>query len=176
MLGVAVCLTHIIRFCSGQCSELDYIASMNSEDTSVLNALWKAVASGPSRASPLYRWMWANHDAFAQMLEKVRPDWTKLSEAFAERGFTTVNGTPLRPETVRQTWWRVRRQRRASIQSPPKTNKPALSESVPVSMPAPKAAPVSKPSSSGSFKLSRLAGTDGPPEPPVDRTKPINRG
>ena len=86
--------------------------------------------------SPLYRWLRARHDTFASLLEETRPEWRTLAEGFARLGMTTPDGRPIAPETVRHTWWRVRRDVVASRQKQAvgKPPKPAVT---PVPSPAP---------------------------------------
>ena len=64
--------------------------------------------------SPLFRWMRSHHDAFADLVEGARPNWTKLAEAFAQMGIAAPDGAPLHAETVRHTWWRARRDRQSA--------------------------------------------------------------
>jgi hypothetical protein len=59
--------------------------------------------------SPLYRWLRERHDTFASLIEETRPEWRTLAEGFAQLGMATPDGKPIAPETVRHTWWRVRR-------------------------------------------------------------------
>jgi hypothetical protein len=68
-----------------------------------------AVARAGSGRSPLYRWLRARHDAFAQLVEETRPNWTRLAEGFGALGLTGWRGRPLTGAMVQRTWWRVRR-------------------------------------------------------------------
>lgn len=83
------------------------------------------VARGGSGRSPLYRWLRARHDAFAELVEETRPNWKGLAEGFTELGLEGADGRWLTAETVRRTWWRVRRdvaaarERRAKPPTPP---------------------------------------------------------
>jgi hypothetical protein len=43
------------------------------------------------------------------MPAEVRPSWPRVTAVLIERGFTGPDGRPLRPETVRKLWLRVRR-------------------------------------------------------------------
>ena len=79
---------------SGQDPELEKIA---------------AVARAGVGRAPLYRWLWKRHDDFAALMDECRPNWRKLSEGFAELGIRAPDGQPINPETVRATWYRVRR-------------------------------------------------------------------
>jgi hypothetical protein len=57
--------------------------------------------------SPLYAWMRRHHTDLQAAIDRV--GWTALTEAIAEGGVTNANGEPPPVETVRHTWWRVRR-------------------------------------------------------------------
>lgn len=120
------------------------------------------VARGGSGRSPLYRWLRARHDAFAELVEENRPNWAALAEGFTGLGLTGANGRPLTAHTVRRTWWSVRRDvaaaraRRARPPHPPAAvpaPPPAATRAPPP--PAPAAAPAS-PASDGTDALARL--------------------
>ena len=86
-------------------------------------------AHGGGMRSPLFQWMYRNHDALIEMLSEVRPNWPRVTAVLIERGFTGPDGRPLRPETVRKLWLRVRRRHgkaRAGMKPQPAT-KPAIS-------------------------------------------------
>jgi hypothetical protein len=68
-----------------------------------------ALSGAPGTRSSLHQWMRANHDAVSALLGEVRPNWRRLADVFARMGLTDGAGKPPRPQTVRQTWWRVRR-------------------------------------------------------------------
>src|SRR4051812_38182234 len=68
-----------------------------------------AIARAGAGRSVLYRWLRQRHDDFAALLEETRPNWAKLAEGFASLGMKTTDGKALTGETVRHTWWRVRR-------------------------------------------------------------------
>lgn len=120
------------------------------KDDAVLAALRDALDEGGDRRSPLYRWMWENHDGFAELLKGSRPNWTRLAETLAGLGFAGPGGEPLRSETVRQTWWRVRKRREemvaasAGVPKPPPRSKP-LAASVPTKAESVPASPPSRP-------------------------------
>jgi hypothetical protein len=112
--------------------------------------------SGVTR-SPLYRWLRARHDSFASLLEETRPEWRTLAEGFARLGMTTPDGGPIAPETVRHTWWRVRRDI-AAFREKRATGKPPKPVVTPVSKPAPTppAPRTAEPASGPSNALARL--------------------
>ena len=84
-----------------------------------------AIASvGPGR-SPLYRWLWERHDDFAALLADNSPDWAALTEGFKSLGLTGRGGVVLIPETVRNTWWRVRKEYGAASRAQRAASSPA---------------------------------------------------
>jgi hypothetical protein len=74
--------------------------------TKILAAL--RTHGGPGR-SPLYRWMRRHHDALAEAFAETPPAWTPLAAEMAAVGLTDADGKPPSPTSVRQTWYRVRR-------------------------------------------------------------------
>ena len=60
------------------------------------------------------------------MFEGARLNWRHLTTSFADMGFKNGNGTELQPETVRQTWYRVRKQK-ARMRKPPSASVEVLS-------------------------------------------------
>jgi hypothetical protein len=50
-----------------------------------------------------------NYAEFARATSAGPPDWTAIAQAFADQGFRGSTGKPPTPEGVRQTWWKVRR-------------------------------------------------------------------
>jgi hypothetical protein len=61
-----------------------------------------------AKQSPLYTWMVENHDRLLGELQKaVRPDWTALTQLFAEKGLTNADGKPLTETTARRSWRRA---------------------------------------------------------------------
>jgi hypothetical protein len=95
-------------------------------DHKILDAIDQA---NPTRTrSPLARWMFENHDAFAARLSAWRTDWTLLAQVFVEAGLTDADGKPPNSVIARKTWQRVRRMVRnrqmqppASLAAPPET-------------------------------------------------------
>jgi hypothetical protein len=80
-----------------------------TDEPSVLAELRAALQrKGGGRRSPLFRWMYRNHDALAEMFAEARPNWQQVAAVLTGRGFTGNEGRPLRPETVRKLWLRVR--------------------------------------------------------------------
>lgn len=73
------------------------------------------------RHSALYEWLWAHFDRLGtELTPPRRPNWHAVAAALATRiagGDTAVldgAGKAPGPETIRQTWWRVRKDRRAA--------------------------------------------------------------
>jgi hypothetical protein len=79
------------------------------EGDDAMAELRAALSGAPGTRSSLHQWMRANHDKVSALLAEVRPNWQRLAGAFARMGLTDGSGKPPRPQTVRQTWWRVRR-------------------------------------------------------------------
>ncbi|NOG73512.1 hypothetical protein HJG45_24410 [Roseicella sp. DB1501] len=73
-----------------------------------LSRIAEVVRQGGGR-SPLYRWLHNRHDAFAELLAEVRPEWRALAAEFAAMGLSGGDGRAVSPEAARHTWWRVRR-------------------------------------------------------------------
>jgi hypothetical protein len=113
------------------------------DETSGLSDFRAALeAHGGGMRSPLFQWMYRNHDALTEMLSEVRPNWPRVTGVLIERGFTGPDGRPLRPETVRKLWLRVRRRHgkaQAGMKPKPATNAPVVA-SAPV-VPTKQAAP-----------------------------------
>ena len=89
-------------------------------DHKILDAIDQA---NPRRTrSPLARWMFENHDAFAARLSAWRTDWTLVAQVFVEAGLTDADGKPPNSMIARKTWQRVRqmvRHQRMQHQAPP---------------------------------------------------------
>jgi hypothetical protein len=88
---------------------------------------------GGAGCSPLYEWLWARFDALsAELSPPRRPNWRSVADALAARaaagdtavldGWGEVPGS----ETVRQTWWRVRKDKAAAAISPVVPTKPVV--------------------------------------------------
>jgi hypothetical protein len=114
---------------------------MAKKDETGMKRLAELAQSGSSR-SPLYRWLHANHDEFMAMVEESRPLWKVMAEGFAEIGFRTADGKPLPAGTVRNTWWRVRRDVAKARAKKSQTPKPAAVSMPVVRSPLPSAPPV----------------------------------
>jgi hypothetical protein len=66
-------------------------------------------AHGGGMRSPLFQWMYRNHDTLLEMFSEVRPNWRQIAAVLTSRGFTATDGQPLQPESVRKLWHKVRR-------------------------------------------------------------------
>jgi hypothetical protein len=77
---------------------------------------------GGAGHSPLYEWLWVRFDWLSKELSPPRrPNWRSVADTLAARaasgdcsvldGWGEVPG----PETVRQTWWRVRKDKAAAL-------------------------------------------------------------
>jgi hypothetical protein len=87
---------------------------------------------GGAGRSPLYEWLWVHFDALSAELSPTRrPNWRSVADALATRaeaGDTSVLdgwGEVPGPETVRQTWWRVRKDKAAAVARAASVGKPA---------------------------------------------------
>ena len=67
------------------------------------------ITRASSGRSKLTRWLRVRHDEFLALLDEHGANWAALAKAFAEEGMTTAEGKPFTPETVRVTWYRVRK-------------------------------------------------------------------
>ncbi len=63
--------------------------------------------------SPLFLWMAENFEAMSNAVVGKKVRWQKLCEAAAADGLTNRNGEVPKPETLRTTWYRVRKTIRA---------------------------------------------------------------
>jgi len=79
--------------------------SGQEEDTDPLRLAMAKGANGE-----LYRWMRVRYRSFLALLaESRRPSWKRIAAGFAGIGIRDGLGNPPTAETVRQTWWKVRR-------------------------------------------------------------------
>ena len=68
------------------------------------------VEAANARRSPLYVWMLENHAIFRVVVtEAIRPNWAALAQRFGAEGLLDADANAPTAETVRQTWWRVRK-------------------------------------------------------------------
>jgi hypothetical protein len=75
--------------------------------------IFAAIERSGTRRGGLRNWMRKNHDAFAERLSTLRPNWDLLAEVFAKAELTDQRGNlPSKGETVRKTWQRVRKEMR----------------------------------------------------------------
>ena len=66
----------------------------------------------PKTRSVLFWWLFEHHDMVEEVAGGARMSWAELCASFAEQGMTDRNGNPPKPGTARQTWWRVRREKK----------------------------------------------------------------
>lgn len=79
------------------------------DDPSVLADLKAALQQkGGSLRSPLYQWMYRNHDELVELFDEAPPNWQQVTTVLTSRGFTGVDGKPLQPQSVRRLWLRVK--------------------------------------------------------------------
>ncbi|GEO42168.1 hypothetical protein SAE02_63160 [Skermanella aerolata] len=100
---------------------------MTRKDPAFLLRVRQAIEEGGDRRPALHQWMAGNHDDLVALFEDVRLNWPHLTTVFAELGFRNLDGSDLKPETVRRTWFRVR-QRRQQIAARMASRAPAAVE------------------------------------------------
>ena len=66
----------------------------------------------PKTRSVLFWWLFEHHDMVEEVAGGARMSWAELCASFAEQGMTDRNGNPPNPGTARQTWWRVRKEKK----------------------------------------------------------------
>jgi hypothetical protein len=132
-------------------------AMEKADEPSIATDLRTALREGASMRSPLFQWMLRNHDTLVETFAESRPNWTRVTELLTSKGFSSADGKPLNPQSVRQMWFRVRK-RHAAMQAgkkPRQTAKPE--EAAPV-----KAHPAPTPEAKGD---------DLSPQELIDRVK-----
>jgi hypothetical protein len=98
-----------------------------ADETGIVTDLRTALREGASTRSPLFQWMLRNHDMLAETFAESRPNWTRVTELLMSRGFSSTDGKPLNPQSVRQMWFRVRK-RHAAMRAGRKPRQAAKSE------------------------------------------------
>jgi hypothetical protein len=94
--------------------------------------IFAAIERSGTKRGALREWMRKNHDAFAERLRTLRPNWDLLAEVFAKAELTDQRGNlPSKGETVRKTWQRVRKEMRERPQ-PVVASTPRAASSHPV--------------------------------------------
>jgi len=76
---------------------------------SALFAALQDCESGAWAHSPIYRWMVDNYAVMARAITGKNVRWEKLSAAAVSDGLTTRDGRDPSGETLRRTWYRVRK-------------------------------------------------------------------
>lgn len=119
---------------------------MTRKDPAFLLRVRQAIEEGGDRRPALHQWMASNHDDLVALFQDVRLNWPHLTSVFTDLGFRNLDGSNLKPETVRRTWYRVR-QRRQRIAARMASRIPAIVEvfSPAVSLPAPPPKPPTTP-------------------------------
>ena len=149
-----------------------------------------APASGRGHRSQLYLWLRGHHDQLAEGFGRNGPSWIQIARQLGVNGVYDGAGKQPAPETVRATWYRVRRDvaaalaRRAGpasvdVMVPP----PVASSPPPVASPPPLPSPASGPAGDTDppprkFGLARPRGhvpSTPPPPPPVPEPERIRR-
>jgi hypothetical protein len=144
-----------------------------------------APASGRGHRSQLYLWLRGRHDQLAEGFGRNGPSWSHIARHLGDNGVYDGAGKQPAPETVRATWYRVRRDvaaaraRRAEPASERALPGIALVSTAPS---APPSAPVSPPagdldSPPRKFGMAQLrdhpssAPTPPPPAPEPERIR-----
>jgi hypothetical protein len=68
-----------------------------------------APASGRGHRSQLYLWLRGHHDQLAEEFGRNGPSWSQIARQLGDNGVCDGAGKQPAPETVRATWYRVRR-------------------------------------------------------------------
>jgi hypothetical protein len=102
-------------------------AMEKADEPSIATDLRTALREGASMRSPLFQWMLRNHDMLVETFAESRPNWTRVTELLTSKGFSSTDGKPLNPQSVRQMWFRVRK-RHAAMQAGKKPRQAAKSE------------------------------------------------
>jgi len=80
----------------------------------------RSVLRGASRRSSMYLWMAENQRELAATLAELRPpDWSRIAVALANEGLQDGRGAAPTAKSAYQTWWKVRRDRKADAVSAP---------------------------------------------------------
>ena len=80
----------------------------------------RSVLRGASRRSSMYLWMAQNQRELAATLAELRPpDWSRIAMALANEGLRDARGAAPTAKSAYQTWWKVRRDRKADAVSAP---------------------------------------------------------
>jgi hypothetical protein len=69
-------------------------------------------AMDPFERTPLFRWLFENHEQMKAVAAERRLEWTVLCQQFAAQGLTDATGRTPSPSTARKTWFRVRREKK----------------------------------------------------------------
>src|ERR1700682_5409842 len=64
---------------------------------------------GRGRRSQLYLWLRAHHDQLVEGFDRTGPSWSRIATHLGDNGVVDGAGKQPAPETVRTTWYRVRR-------------------------------------------------------------------
>ena len=143
-----------------------------------------ARAVGRGRRSKLFLWLRAHHDQLVEGFDENGPSWITIAAQLGSYGLVDGAGKPPAPETVRATWYRVRREVATSRANGAKAVVSDLPAGVVIPMiataPVPRGSdalefdtdtPETEPQSEPEFKFAALRGT-APPEVLRDAREP----
>jgi len=143
-----------------------------------------ARAVGRGRRSKLFLWLRAHHDQLVEGFGENGPSWSTIAAQLGSYGLVDGAGKPPAPETVRATWYRVRREVAGSRANGAEAAVGDLSADMVIPMvataPVPRRpdprefdtdTPDTEPPPEPEFKFAALRGT-APPEFPRDVREP----
>lgn len=107
---------------------------MTEAPSSAKDDLQRLAASGAltSARSPVYLWMWRNYAGLAVKLDGARVHWPTFAASLADLGVVDGNGAAPKAETVRRTWWRVRKAKKATRERTMRTPAGDINRPLPV--------------------------------------------
>ena len=79
----------------------------------VIAAARRSVGTGGGH-SPLYLWLWDNHDRLTEELAAPhQPNWQEMAATLGRLGVLDGTGKPPTAVTLRNTWWKIGRDKQA---------------------------------------------------------------
>ena len=114
----------------------------------VIAAVRTPVGTG-SGHSPLYLWLWDNHDRLAEELSAPhQPNWQEMAATLGRLGILDGTGKPPTATRLRKTWWKIGQDKQAvaagTTRRRGRPKEAATPPTVPV-LPAPPSVPAATP-------------------------------
>ena len=135
--------------------------------------------SGRGHHSQLYLWLRAHHGKLVAEFGRNGPSWSQVARQLGNHGVLDGAGKQPAPETVRATWYRVKRDlaaARAGRAGPVRAAPSTLPSAVPaVPLSAPIDDPDPRPRKFGLAQLRGLSSSAPVPPPPVPEPERIRR-